>query len=153
MAAVVVTFALATAPPAAAGSVISTYRCGYVFAPGAFMEMRTTIAAPSTAVVGQTVQVPVSLETAVPATQGGWPPTSGTTLEIHLGGATTAVVKASGFTSPAPWKYEGTLTVTYAARGQITHSGGYFNAGGWGCRPYPYKADSTSPVAATTTVS
>lgn len=152
-AAAAATVALTTAPPAAAGSITSTYRCGYVFAPGAFMEMRTTIDAPATAVVGRTLQVPVRLETATPATQGGWPPFNGTTWEIHLGGATSAVVKATGFTSPAPWKYEGTLTVTYSTRGQVTHRGGYFNAGGWSCRPYPYMADSTSPVAATTTVS
>ena len=114
--------ALTSAPPAAAGSVTSKYGCGTIFGGGAVYDMKTTIDAPATAHVGQTVQVPVTLERLNYTGTSGPSVGSSTTWEIHLGGATSSVVKAIGLTSPAPWKFEGTLTVTY---GQVTHSGGY----------------------------
>lgn len=147
------TFALTTAPPAAAGSVTSKYGCGTIFGGGALYDMKTTIEAPATAQVGQTVQVPVTLERLNYTGTSGPSVGSSTPWEIHLGGATSTVVKAIGFTSPAPWKFEGTLTVTYSVRGQVTHSGGFFDAGYWKCRPYPNQIGSTTPVVATTSVS
>lgn len=153
VAAVFASAAIATAVPAAADTISVTWLCTSEL--GEFTgDYHVTVTAPATAEAGSTHEISVSAEGAQNQDQHVEAGTINATLDVHLGGAGSGVVTATGLSNPeiqpgTPWRVEGgTAQVTYPAAGEVTHTPGTLDAGYFTCSP----ANPPAPVAAVTTV-
>jgi hypothetical protein len=148
---------LASGQAASADTVTVKYTCGGWGLPTSNRTFSVMITAPATAAAGQTVALQASLA-GEPSSSSIEPDLNRSELDIHLGGANSGTVLATGLVNPkiepgTPWRMEGgQARVTLANAGTVT-----FTPGTWRMKTYLYGCSvqngTTAPVAATTRVS
>ncbi|MFC6081117.1 hypothetical protein [Sphaerisporangium aureirubrum] len=143
------------AAPASAGTVTVNYTCAAITGPWGYKVFDVSVTSPATVTRGQTAAVQVAMTDTFMSTTSLAAGVVRGTMTLHLGGAGSGTVDATGLTNPAvapgtPWRVSGgSAQVTFANAGDVTFTPGVFRAGAWGCG---VRTGYTAPVASTTHV-